>query len=179
MKERIQKLIGEGSSKLWMGTFHSVFSKILRIEAKAIGYDSNFSIYDTDDSESVIRSIIKEMGYDPKDIKPKTIRHKISDAKNQLVGPDAYTELNQHNHLDKITGKVYQTYIERLRLNNAMDFDDLLIIPIALFAKYPNILEKYQDRFEYILIDEYQDTNRAQYVVTKQLAQKTQKIYVL
>lgn len=179
MKERIKSLIGEGSSKLWMGTFHSVFSKILRIEAKAIGYDANFSIYDTDDCESVIRSIIKEMGYDPKDIKPKTIRHKISDAKNQLIGPDAYLELNQHNYLDKITGKVYQTYTERLRLNNAMDFDDLLIIPIALFAKFPNILEKYQDRFKYILIDEYQDTNRAQYVVTKQLAQKHKNLCVV
>lgn len=179
MKDRIQQLIGEKSSRLWMGTFHSVFSKILRAEATKIGYDSNFSIYDSDDCESVIKSIVKEMSYDPKEIKPKLIRHKISEAKNQLIGPDQYQELNTVNHLDKITGKVYQEYVQRLRLNNSMDFDDLLVLPIALFTKFPETLEKYQNRFKYILIDEYQDTNRAQYVVTKQLAGKYHNICVV
>lgn len=179
MKERIHHLIGERANKLWMGTFHSVFSKILRAEAKHLGYDASFSIYDGDDSESVIKSIVKEMGHDPKEIKPKGIRFKISDAKNQLIGPKEYAELNTASHIDKITGQVYAEYMQRLKLNNAMDFDDLLVQPIALFNQRKDILEKYQDRFQYILIDEYQDTNRAQYVVTRQLATKYKNICVV
>ena len=179
MKERIKALIGDEASKLWMGTFHSTFAKILRFEAEAIGYDSNFSIYDTDDSESTIKLILRELNYDPKEIRPAMIRNKISSAKNELINPDTYLSKFVQSTLDDITAKVYQIYTERLKFNNAMDFDDLLIKPIELFQNNPEILEKYQDRFKYILIDEYQDTNHAQYKVTNLLASKYKNLSVV
>lgn len=179
MKERIYNLIGEKAHKLWMGTFHSIFSKILRFEAEKIGYGTDFSIYDTADSEMVIKQILQELNLDPKAIKPKTIRNKISDAKNQLVSPDYFKEKFIGSTLDDITSKVYEIYLKRLKQSNAMDFDDLLVKPIELFQKYPEVLDKYQDRFKYILIDEYQDTNHAQYTVTKLLSQKYNNICVV
>ena len=179
MQTRIQELIGEKASGLWMGTFHSVFSKILRFEAEKIGFTSNFSIYDTSDSENAIKLILKELGYDPKEIKPKTIHRKISDAKNQLILPDQYRQVASHSTLDDITARVYEYYHNRLIQTNAMDFDDLLIKPVQLFTEHPDVLEKYQDKFRYILIDEYQDTNHAQYKVTRLLAQKYENICVV
>ncbi len=180
MKDRIRELIGsEKSSGIWMGTFHSIFSKILRFEAEKIGFDSNFSIYDTSDSENAIKLILGELGYDHKEIKPRTIQRKISDAKNELIHPNQYKTRFIQSTLDDITARVYEVYDVRLRQGNAMDFDDLLIKPIELFEKHPDILEKYQDRFKNILIDEYQDTNHAQYKVTKMLASKYEKICVV
>lgn len=179
MQERIQALIGDEARRLWMGTFHSVFSKILRFEAEKLGYNSNFSIYDTDDSENLIKQILRELNYDPKEIRPKTIRIRISDAKNQLILPETYEQRFVRSTLDDITARVYKIYGERLRQNNAMDFDDLLVKPIKLFQEHPDVLDKYQDRFKYILIDEYQDTNHAQYKVTKMLADKYQNICVV
>lgn len=179
MQERIQNLIGEKASGLWMGTFHSIFSKILRFEAEKIGFSSNFSIYDTSDSENAIKLILKELNYDPREIKPKTIHRKISDAKNQLILPGAYQSRFVHSTLDDITAKIYEIYQIRLKQANAMDFDDLLIRPVQLFQEHPDVLEKYQDRFKHILIDEYQDTNHAQYKVTKMLAEKYQNICVV
>ena len=170
MQERIEQLIGEEARKIWMGTFHSIFSKILRFEAQKIGYNSDFTIYDTDDSESVIKQILRELNQDPKEIRPKIIRNKISSAKNQLIYPDQYAEQYQRSTLDEITGRVYKYYMQRLKQNNAMDFDDLLLKPIELFRNHPDVLEAYQNRFKYILIDEYQDTNHAQYQVTNMLA---------
>lgn len=179
MQERIQGLIGEKASGLWMGTFHSIFSKILRFEADAIGFDSSFSIYDTTDSENAIKLILKELNFDPREIRPRTIQHKISDAKNQLIEPGQYKQKFVQSTLDDITARVFEIYDKRLRQANAMDFDDLLIKPIELFEKEPDILEKYQDRFRYILIDEYQDTNHAQYKVTRMLADKYKNICVV
>lgn len=172
MKQRIQNLIGENAPRLWMGTFHSVFSKILRFEAEKIGFDSNYSIYDTNDSQNLIKKILHENNYDTTEVKPRSLHWLISQAKNELVNPD-------HHSLDHLTAKIYKIYVERLKQNNAMDFDDLLIKPIELFNQNPDVLEKYQDRFKYILIDEYQDTNRAQYTVTKMLAEKYQNICVV
>lgn len=172
MKDRIKSLIGDKASKLWMGTFHSIFSKILRFEADKIGYGKDFTIYDTSDSETVIKQILQELNFDPKEIKPKTIRNKISDAKNQLIAPDTYQNRFVGSTLDDITARVYKVYCTRLKESNAMDFDDLLVKPIELFEQFPEVLEAYQNRFKYIMIDEYQDTNHAQYKVTKMLASK-------
>ncbi len=179
MKERINNLIGDKANKLWMGTFHSIFSKILRFEAEKIGFGTDFTIYDTSDSETVIKQILQELNFDPKEIKPKTIRNKISDAKNELIDPDTFQNKFASSTLDDITAKVYSIYIKRLKQSNAMDFDDLLVKPIELFEEHPELLEKYQDRFKYILIDEYQDTNHAQYKVTKMLAAKYNNICVV
>ena len=179
MQNRIRNLIGDKATGLWMGTFHSVFSKILRFEAEHIGFKSSFSIYDTSDSENSIKLILKELNFDPKEIKPRTIQRKISDAKNQLILPDQYQSRFVFNTLDDITARVYTLYHKRLQQANAMDFDDLLIKPVKLFTEHPDILEKYQDRFKYILIDEYQDTNHAQYKVTRLLADKYQNICVV
>ncbi|MBO6586572.1 MAG: UvrD-helicase domain-containing protein [Gracilimonas sp.] len=179
MKERIQNLIGDKAKKLWMGTFHSIFSKILRFEADKIGYGADFTIYDTNDSQTVIKQILQELNFDPKEIKPKTIHNKISDSKNQLIEADTYQDRFVSSTLDDITARVYKIYNKRLKQSNAMDFDDLLVKPIQLFEEHPDILEKYQDRFKYILIDEYQDTNHAQYKVTKLLAAKYENICVV
>ncbi|TVR33229.1 MAG: hypothetical protein EA390_04190 [Balneolaceae bacterium] len=179
MQLRIQNLIGDRATGLWMGTFHSIFSKILRFEAEKIGFKSSFSIYDSSDSENAIKLILKELNFDPKEIRPRTIQYKISDAKNQLIKPQMYKERFVQSTLDDITARVYEIYVVRLKQNNAMDFDDLLIKPIELFEEHPDILEKYQDRFKYILIDEYQDTNNAQYTVTQMLAKKYKNICVV
>jgi len=179
MKERIVNLIGDRAQKLWMGTFHSVFSKILRFEADKIGFGQDFTIYDSSDSESVVKQTLRELGFDPKEVRPRTIQYKISDAKNQLITPDVYEERFVSSTLDDITARVYSVYQARLKQNNAMDFDDLLVKPIELFDEHPDVLEKYQDRFRYILIDEYQDTNHAQYKVTKMLAAKHKNICVV
>lgn len=180
MKERISKMVSEESAKkLWMGTFHSVFSKILRFECDKIGYSSDFSIYDSDDSERVVKSILQELNMDAKEIKPRTIKNKISSAKNELIDPYTFKQKFIGSTLDDIAAQVYPLYEKRLKKNNAMDFDDLLTKPIELFETHPEILEKYQDRFKFILIDEYQDTNQAQYKVTKMLAKKYQNICVV
>lgn len=179
MKDRIRNLIGDNAQKLWMGTFHSIFSKILRFEAEKLGYGKDFTIYDTSDSQTVIKQILQELNFDPKEIKPRTIHNKISDAKNQLVDPEQYGQKFVSSTLDDITSRVYNIYVKRLKQSNAMDFDDLLIKPIELFEEHPDVLEAYQDRFKYILIDEYQDTNHAQYKVTKMLAAKYQNICVV
>ncbi len=179
MQDRIRNLIGEKATGLWMGTFHSIFSKILRFEADKIGYSSKFSIYDTSDSENAIKLILKELSFDPKEIKPKTIQRKISDAKNQLINPDTYKTKFVQSTLDDIAARVFEIYEVRMRQTNAMDFDDLLIKPVKLFREHPDVLEKYQDKFRHILIDEYQDTNHAQYKVTKMLAEKYENICVV
>lgn len=179
MQERITKLIDERASKLWMGTFHSIFAKILRFEAGKIGFNSNFSIYDSSDSEQAIKLILRELNFDPREIQPRTIHRKISNAKNQLINPDTYKSRFVGSTLDDIASRVYSIYQVRLKQANSMDFDDLIVRPVELFTKHPDLLEKYQDRFKYILIDEYQDTNHAQYKVTKMLAQKYQNICVV
>ncbi|MCC5926116.1 MAG: UvrD-helicase domain-containing protein [Bacteroidetes bacterium] len=179
MRERIEHIIGEEANRLWMGTFHSLFTRILRMEAEHIGFQADFSIYDSDDSDRVVKGILQELGMDPREIKPKQIRFRISSAKNQMIGPEEYATKWVQSSIDDITAQVYKIYNNRLKQSNAMDFDDLLIKPIELFETHPEILEKYQDRFKYIMIDEYQDTNRAQYIVTKMLAAKHENICVV
>lgn len=179
MQQRISSLIDDRANRLWMGTFHSIFAKILRFEAEKLGFSKNFSIYDTSDSEQAIKLILGELNYDPKEIRPRTIQRKISDAKNELITPGTYKEKFISSTLNDITSRVYNIYQERLKQANAMDFDDLLVRPIELFQTHPDVLKKYQHGFRYILIDEYQDTNHAQYMVTRMLAEAHQNICVV
>jgi len=178
MRERIQLIIGNEAVHLWMGTFHSIFARILRYEAESIGYSGSFSIYDSEDSEKSVRNIIKEQNMDPREVKPSAIRFRISGAKNALIDPEAYSQ-NIQSTMDEIAAKVYPIYESRLKQSNALDFDDLLIKPITLFEQHPEILERWQDRFRYIMIDEYQDTNKAQYRVTELLAAKYKNLCVV
>gem|GEM_PF-5221980 len=175
MRERISALIDDTASTVWMGTFHSVFSKILRGEADKIrlgeySLSSGYSILDTNASESQIKLILEELKRDPKQFPPRMIRNAISTAKNQLIGPAEYRLRSGDTTFQRVISDVYERYAVELIKMNSMDFDDLLVKPIDLFRDHPEVLEKYQQKFRYILIDEYQDTNHAQYVVTKQLA---------
>ncbi len=169
MKQRIHKLAGPAAENLWMGTFHSVFAKILRIEAQYIGFDRNFTIYDDDDSEKLIEAVMKDLGFSTDNPKPKTVYGYIKSLKNKCTLPDDIGMVT--NPFERIAVPVYREYQNRLIKNNAMDFDDLLINPIILFRSNPDVLSKYQNRFKFILVDEYQDTNRAQYEIVKMLAQ--------
>lgn len=172
MKERIEKMAGPEAKNIWMGTFHSIFAKILRFESTNIGYSSNFTIYDQEDAQSLIKSIIRELKFDEKTFKPNAVSFLISKAKNNLVDPDEYRAKYVQDEITEVASKVYYIYEDRLVKANAMDFDDLLIKPLILFKNHPEILQKYQNRFKYIMVDEYQDTNYAQYMITKQLAAK-------
>lgn len=170
MKERIAELVGDERSRdLWMGTFHSVFSRILRREAERLGFTKSFTIYDTDDSIALIRSSMAEFGISPQDYSPKMVYHRISGAKNAMINPGAYRSAAS-NALEERVGLLYDNYQSKLRACNAMDFDDLLVRTIELFEKHPDVAGVYRERFHYILIDEYQDTNRAQYIVVRELA---------
>ncbi|MBI3510698.1 MAG: UvrD-helicase domain-containing protein [Bacteroidetes bacterium] len=185
MKDRIAKIVTKGEARnLWMGTFHSVFARILRSEAERIGYPSNFTIYDTDDSKSLLKSILKEQGLDEKIYKPGLVLSRISSAKNNLVSAAAYQLDSTIMEEDRMSGKpkiglVYDLYHKRCFKAGAMDFDDLLFNTNILLRDFPDILHKYQDKFRYIMVDEYQDTNFSQYVIVKQLAAKFQNICVV
>lgn len=178
MKERILKLVGVGAHDLWMGTFHSIFARILRREAESVGFTRSFTIYDSDDSLSTIKKCMETMNLSQQQINPQVIRSRISGAKNQLVTPKAYSNLAK-DFMDEKVGVVYEEYERTLHRSNAMDFDDLLVKPIDLFRRHPNILEKYHHRFKFLLVDEFQDTNRAQYEMIKLLAQKHRNICVV
>ncbi len=175
MKERIESLVGEVAFQIQVSTFHSFGLKILRENYEALGYDRNFVIMDSDDSLTVIKKILKEYGYDPKQYNPRAIRNKISSCKNELMMPNDY-EKYAVSEYEKVVLKVYKKYEDKLRKNNSVDFDDLLILPIVLFRRRKEILDKYQDRFQYILIDEYQDTNEAQYILSKMIGEKYKNI---
>ena len=185
MKSRISLIVGEEKSKnLWMGTFHSIFAKILRSEADLLGYSSNFTIYDTQDSERLIASIIKELKLDKDLYKYRNIRNRISSLKNNLVTVKTYLnnqELIQQDNESRrpLFGKVYQTYVNRCFKASAMDFDDLLLKTNELLNRYPELLAKYQERFKYIHVDEYQDTNHSQYLIVKALADRYENLCVV
>ncbi|MDR9388257.1 MAG: 3'-5' exonuclease [Balneolaceae bacterium] len=179
MLTRISSLVPQRATRLWMGTFHSIFAKIMRFEGEAIGYTKQFTIYDSSDSEAVVKRILTELKHDPKLVRPRAIQRRISDAKNQLITPEVYQQKHARSTLDEITQQVYARYEQRLLAGNAMDFDDLLVKPIKLFQERGDILEKYKMLFKYILIDEYQDTNHAQYTVTKMLAGRKANICVV
>lgn len=172
MVDRIRALVGDELARgLWMGTFHSVFARILRREARRLDFDSDFSIYDSEDTERVIKNLSRQYGVDERQFTPRAIRSRISKAKNDLVDPDEFRR-DASNLFDEKVALLYGPYREELKRSNAMDFDDLLLHPITLFKQHPDVLERYQERWQYIHIDEYQDTNRAQYVVTRQLADR-------
>ena len=185
MKERIARQVGaEAARYLWMGTFHSVFARILRAEAEYLGFNSRFTIYDSADSKSLIRSILKEMGLDEKAYKPGTVQARISNAKNHLVSPAGYAANKEACEADAATKmpairEVYQRYWERCRQAGAMDFDDLLFYTWILFQKHPDVLARYREQFRYVLVDEYQDTNYAQHSIVQQLAGEHQHICVV
>ena len=185
MKERIARQVGpERARHLWMGTFHSMFLRILHVEAGHIGFTSQFTIYDTADSKSLIRSIIKEMGLDEKVYKPGMVQARISNAKNHLVSPAGYAnnkEAYEGDRAAKVPAlrDIYQRYWERCRQADAMDFDDLLFYTLLLFRDHPEVLACYQEQFRYILVDEYQDTNFAQHSIVLQLAKNHQHVCVV
>ncbi|PKD19333.1 ATP-dependent DNA helicase [Salegentibacter salinarum] len=185
MKTRIAKIVGNSEAKnLWMGTFHSIFAKILRFEADKLGYPSNFTIYDTQDSQSVIRAIIKDMRLDKDVYKYKQVYSRISSYKNSLITVKAYFQNPELKEADAMSkkprlGEIYQEYVERCFKAGAMDFDDLLLKTNELLNRFPEVLHKYQNRFRYILVDEYQDTNHSQYLIVKALSDKFQNICVV
>ncbi|TYA78680.1 ATP-dependent helicase [Seonamhaeicola marinus] len=185
MKERIASIVGSSEAKnLWMGTFHSVFAKILRIEADRLGYPSNFTIYDTQDSDRLIRDIIKEMNLDKDIYKYKQVRSRISSYKNSLITVRAYFQNPELIEADTMArrprmGDIYKAYVERCFKAGAMDFDDLLLKTNELLTRFPEVLAKYQNRFKYILVDEYQDTNHSQYLIVRALSDKFQNICVV
>lgn len=185
MKERIARQVGENLARyLWMGTFHSIFSRILRAEADAIGFSSNFTIYDASDSKSLVKSIIREMGLDDKTYKPGVVQSRISQAKNHLILPDAYAASGELYRADADAKMpqlrdIYLRYWERCRQSDAMDFDDLLVYTYQLFKSHPEICDKYATHFEYVLVDEYQDTNYAQHCIVQLLTGKHRRVCVV
>lgn len=185
MKERIAKVVGQSEARsLWMGTFHSVFARILRNEAHYLGYPSNFTIYDSQDSLNVIRKVLKELNIDADLYKPKKVQARISNYKNNLITVKAYfnnpelMEADEKANMKNI-GMIYQKYVDVCFRNGSMDFDDLLLKTNELLTRFPEVLAKYQDRFRYILVDEYQDTNHSQYLIVKALASKFENICVV
>jgi DNA helicase-2/ATP-dependent DNA helicase PcrA len=185
MKERIGRLVGENRAhNLWMGTFHSIFAKILRIESQTLGYPSTFTIYDSQDSKNAVRQIIKTMKLDEQIYKPNEVFSRISSSKNNLITPMAYTSNPRVMESDVAnrrpqTGDIYKEYVNRCYKAGVMDFDDLLVNTNILFRDFPETLQKYQQKFQYILVDEYQDTNYAQYLIIKKLAQHHHNICVV
>ena len=184
MKERIISLVGPEARNIWMGTFHSVFARLLRSDGNKLGYTNSFTIYDTDDSKAAIKQIVKQLNLDPKAYKPSYVLGRISMAKSNLIGPKEYQENPEIYQTDidakrPAIGTIYQMYDQRLHNSNAMDFDDLLYNMNILLRDFPDVLLKYQQRFQYIMVDEYQDTNYAQYLIVKKLAARQQNICVV
>lgn len=184
MRERVGAVTGDEARNLWMGTFHSIFARILRAEAELIGYPSNFTIYDTDDSKSLIKAILKELMLDDKLYNPNFVYQRISSAKNNLISSKEYAQSEQIQADDISSGRermaeIYQTYVNRCYKAGAMDFDDLLFKTNILFRDHPEALHKYQHKFRYIMVDEYQDTNFSQYLIVKRLAAVHQNICVV
>lgn len=184
MKERIMSIAGNEAMNLWMGTFHSVFAKILRVEAHRINYPSNFTIYDTDDSINLMKDIIKEQNLDDKTYKPSYVYHRISNAKNNLISVSDYQESTDFQNDDRTAGRpqigmLYELYSKRCFNAGAMDFDDLLYKTYYLLKDFPDVLHKYQHKFKYVLVDEFQDTNLVQYLILKKLAALNENICVV
>ncbi len=178
MKNRVEGMLGIDSNRIQISTFHSFGLSIIKRHYDKLGYKSNFTIVDSDDVLSTIKRILKDMNLDPKFYPPKTIRNKISSAKNELMTPDELSKFS-NSELDEVTVNVYREYQNKLMVNNSLDFDDLLMLPIILFKENPSVLAYYQERYKYILIDEYQDTNEVQYILSKMLSAKYKNICVV
>ncbi len=185
MKERIGRLVGDDLARsIWMGTFHSIFSRILRAEAELLGYNSNFTIYDSTDTKSLLKSIIKDLGLDDKVYKVGTVAARISKAKNNLITVDTYLNNRQYQQTDQLNKRprfveVYKYYATRCKKANAMDFDDLLLNTNILFRDHPDVLDNYRNKFRFVLVDEYQDTNYAQYLIVNKLAENHKNVCVV
>ena len=185
MKERIARQVGEERARyLWMGTFHSIFSRILRAEAELVGFSSSFTVYDASDSRNLLKTLIKEMRLDEKVYKPAAVQSRISNAKNRLLLPDAYRADSCLCEADAeakmpVIGEIYRRYQERLRQSGVMDFDDLLMYTWLLFQRHPEVCARYADRFQYVLVDEYQDTNYAQHCIVQQLTGQHRRLCVV
>lgn len=175
MRERVQAILGPGADDIWISTFHSMCVRILRRDIDRIGVNRNFSILDTSDQLSVIKNILKERNIDPKKFDPRSILGSISSAKNELIDAEEYAK-TAGDFYDQVVSDVYTDYQKRLLKNQSLDFDDLIMMTIRLFERIPEVLEHYQRKFQYIHVDEYQDTNRAQYMLVKLLAQRFQNI---
>ncbi|RFU68916.1 DNA helicase PcrA [Peribacillus saganii] len=178
MKERISSILGGAAEEIWVSTFHSMCVRILRRDIDRIGYNRNFSILDTTDQQSVIKQILKDKNIDPKKFDHRAILGSISSAKNELITPEEYSK-NAGGYYDQVASEVYTEYQKRLRKNQALDFDDLIMMTIHLFQRVPEVLEYYQRKFQYIHVDEYQDTNRAQYMLVKQMASRFKNLCVV
>lgn len=178
MKERAFKMLGSDAYQMQISTFHSLGLLLIRENYEKLGFEKNFTILDSDDSLTIIKKILKDMNLDPKFYNPRAIRNKISSAKNELMDSNYYSRF-ANSEYEEIVLEVFRKYEQKVLKNNSMDFDDLLLLPIKLFKKYPEVLEKYQDRFKYILVDEYQDTNEAQYILIKMLSKKYKNICVV
>jgi DNA helicase-2/ATP-dependent DNA helicase PcrA len=178
MKQRVHDLVGDQTRGMWVGTFHSSFARLLRIEGEKIGYSQDFSIYDTDDSKRIAKQQMQRLNVDTDSVRPRTVQRLISSAKNQMIRPEEYRDLARGQQ-QEAAAKVYPAYEKALERANAMDFDDLLLKPIELFDEHPDVLEKYQRRWQYIHIDEYQDTNHAQYQLARRLADRHENLCVV
>jgi DNA helicase-2/ATP-dependent DNA helicase PcrA len=178
MRERVFQLVGKRAENIWIMTFHAACARILRQEIAHLGYSKNFVVYDEKDSLKLIADCLKELNYDSANFKPSIIRNRISLAKNDMIEPNEFASISE-SKFDEVVASVYRLYQKKLKESNALDFDDLLLITVKLLKKFPEVLEKYQQRFRYILVDEYQDTNRTQYELLKLLAQKHRNICVV
>ncbi len=179
MRERIEKLAGAGAEDIWVSTFHSGCAKILRRDIEKLGYTRSFTIYDDDDQMSALKEILKKLNIDDKFLPPREIKGKISDAKNKLLGPQDWFSQSERDYRSQLVYDVYQAYEEKLKSSNALDFDDLIVKTLELFAQHPPVLEAYQRKIRYIHVDEYQDTNYAQYMLVRLLAAQSRNLCVV
>lgn len=179
MKERITQLVGEKAESAWISTFHSTCARILRRDIEKLGYTRSFTIYDDDDQGTVIKEILKRLNIDEKFLPPREVKAKISDAKNKLMGPDEWFAKTERDFRNQTLHDVFVAYEQRLKSANALDFDDLLLKTLELLADHPPVLESYRDRFHYVMVDEYQDTNYAQYMLVKLLTDKSRNLCVV
>lgn len=175
MKDRVRNLIGPDANYIQISTFHSLGLKLIKENYEFLGYEKNFIILDSDDTLTVVKKLMKDLNMNPKYYNAKELRNKISSAKNELITPEKFKKIE----FDEKVINLYKKYQEKLKLGNSVDFDDLLLLPIKLFETSPSILETYQEKYKYILIDEYQDTNEAQYIFSKMLAKKYRNIFVV
>ena len=179
MRERIEKLAGEGAGEIWVSTFHSGCAKILRRDIEKLGYTRSFTIYDDDDQMSALKEILKKLNIDDKFLPPREIKSKISDAKNKLLGPQDWFAQSERDYRSQLIYDVYNAYEEKLKSSNSLDFDDLIVKTLELFAQHPPVLEAYQRKIRYIHVDEYQDTNYAQYMLVRLLAAQSRNLCVV
>ena len=179
MRERIEKLSGESAADVWVSTFHAGCAKILRRDIEKLGYTRSFTIYDDDDQTSALKEILKRLNIDEKFLPPREIKAKISDAKNKLLGPQEWFASSDRDYRCQMVQDIYSAYEEKLKSSNALDFDDLIVKTLELFTLHPPVLEAYQRKFRYIHVDEYQDTNYAQYMLVRLLAQQSRNLCVV